>query len=66
MASKKLNPREYAEQFYGLARCTGHAATYQDTVIIDCRVRAFIDGVRWQQNQQKAAAARKKRRVKRS
>lgn len=54
---KQPTAREYAEQLYGLARCTGHAATYQDTVIIDCRVRAFIDGVRWQQNQQ-----RKKRR----
>lgn len=63
--AKKQNPRAYAEQLYGLARCIGRAATYQDTEIIDCRVRAFMDGVRWQRYQHKAVAQRRARRAKR-
>jgi hypothetical protein len=39
----------YAKYLYQASRCNGsYVGTMNDHAVVDCRVRAFIDGVNWQ------------------
>lgn len=51
MASKKQTPTEYAKRLYMADRCNGAMNVLTDRSIVDCRVRAFVDGVNWQKRQ---------------
>lgn len=54
MPKKKQSPLAYARQLYMADQCKGAVSTYRDYDIIDCRLRAFIDGVNWQKRQARA------------
>jgi hypothetical protein len=41
----------HAKSLYMADRCNGAVSVMKDHDIIDCRVRAFVDGARWQQRQ---------------
>ena len=55
--AKSLRPFEYAERLYMARDCKGTLTTYRDTEIVNCRVRAFIDGAHWERR--RAAKARR-------
>jgi len=44
---KKKTPMDYAKDLYMASLCNGAVQTMVDHDIINCRVRAFIDGVNW-------------------
>lgn len=51
---KKIPPRTakaYAEYLFMLKSCVGTPVSMNDFAIVDCRVRAFVDGVNWQKRQ---------------
>jgi hypothetical protein len=54
MPKKKQTPMEYAKRLYMAEACIGRVEAYTDHRIIDCRVRAFVDGVNWQKRQARA------------
>jgi hypothetical protein len=51
MKSESKNPTLYAKTIYMADNCYGNTAQYTDHAIVDCRVRAFVDGVNWQKRQ---------------
>jgi len=57
MKKKPLTAKAYAEYLYMAARADGDRVNLlNDKQVVDCRVRAFVDGVNWQKRQ-----ARKRR-----
>jgi hypothetical protein len=54
MAKKKTKQPTsiaYAARLYMAGDCNGAVITMTDHEIIDCRIRAFVDGVNWQKRQ---------------
>jgi hypothetical protein len=54
MAKKKARPPTaiaYAARLYMAADCNGAVTAMTDHDIINCRIRAFADGVSWQKRQ---------------
>lgn len=49
------NAKAYAEYLYMLPRCQNITRSMTDIEIVECRVRAFVDGVNWQKRQAKKA-----------
>lgn len=56
-----MRAEDYAKWHYCAAECTGKVSALSDHDIIDCRVRAFVDGVCWAR-QEAARIRRKKKR----
>jgi hypothetical protein len=60
VAKKKTKPPTaiaYAARLYMAGDCNGAVSTMTDHDIVNCRIRAFVDGVNWAKRQ-----ARKKQR----
>jgi hypothetical protein len=53
MANKVVpqTAKAYAEYLYMHHKCVGTPVSMNDFGVIECRVRAFIDGVNWQKRQ---------------
>ncbi len=58
MPKRTQTPRQYAERLYMADKSTGRAYTLRDCDVIECRVKAFIDGVNWQKRQARAGKNR--------
>lgn len=54
--AKKRTPQTaeaYAKYLYMAGKEPDSCGTYRASAIIDCRVRAFVDGVNWQKRKAK-------------
>ena len=64
---KKVVPQTaeaYAKHLYMWSKCTGtYVGTMNDFAVIDCRVRAFIDGVNWQKRKARSQHCKTYRRM---
>jgi hypothetical protein len=49
---------DYAKRQYMADRRNGAVSTMDDHAIVDCRVRAFVDGVNWQKRQARKTRTR--------
>jgi hypothetical protein len=51
MKNKPQTATAYAAQLYMASGCKGAVSTMTDHDIINCRIRAFVDGVAWAKRQ---------------
>jgi hypothetical protein len=60
---KKRTPQtaiQYAAYLYMADRCDNKPRTLTDAAIIDSRIRAFMDGVKWERRRKRTSTARDK------
>jgi hypothetical protein len=59
-------PEAYARYLYGMVTDSTKVELMNETQIVDCRVRAFIDGVKWARRQFRKNNAQKRKPTRRS
>jgi hypothetical protein len=60
MSHHNVTARRHAEYIYLAKTCKGELSTMDDFAIIECRVRAFVDGANWVKRQLKRPRAPKR------